>query len=326
MSRAGRGLGPPQPGSAGKFTLALVLGAFAFGCGTAQADQIGPASLSAGPSPVSSSRDHRDPPERRRTAPKPSPIALVNLPSYWPMFTTDEIRRFDYTAPDGSLDPITSIFRYDPATKSMLYQEYNSKMEWQDTWFYRSEPGYGIAEWRDDYPMKSVVMTVPIGWGENMPIGGVYRNTPVISLLRSNPPQLGIGWQTVRLEAVLDEFTTNDGTTYHDVAKFLYQQGWGFQPAAGARYWMAKGVGPVAIQWVAENPLTGQMIEAVRIDAVVSSTVSAFPAPPTGRSAPARHQAPTAAEETRSTPTRCRPVPSRTPATTRSAGGTRTRR
>ncbi len=202
------------------------------------------------------------------------------------MFTTQETRRFDYTSPDGSLAPMTSIFEYDPATRSMLYENFDANMSWQNTWFYRANPAYGIAEWRDDYPqtndllkavfgpVKKVIMAIPIGWGATLPVGGVFRNMPAFSFFRSSPPQLGIGFQSVTLEAVLDDFTTRDGTTYHDVAEFLYQQSWGTGPQIGARYWMAKGVGPVAIQWVGVDPATHQTIETARMDAVVTSTFS----------------------------------------------------
>ncbi len=208
----------------------------------------------------------------------------VNLASYWPVFTGDGERRFDFTAVDGSLDPITSIFSYDPATKSMLQKEYTTAdMGWRDTWYYTPKPGYGIAEWRDDYPqdnafltaifgpVKKVVLAVPIGWGENLAVGGVYENAPVFSVLRSSPPQINFGSQYVRLEAVLDEFTTRSGT-YTDVAQFSYLQQWGFGLKIGARYWMAKDVGPVAIQWIGVNPDTGLLIQTVQIDAVVTET------------------------------------------------------
>lgn len=294
-------------------TAALAFGAVIFAwCGAAWADSSDTATRNAGPRSTVSERSRHAPAQHTaggaatRTAPsgrvrsgRPAPAvarstpapALVNLPSYWPMFTTSEQRRFDYTSPDGSLAPITSVFQYDPATKSMLYQEYDADMVWQDTWYYRARPGYGIAEWRDDYPQrnrlaevffgptKKVVLATPIGWGENLPVGGVYQNRPRFSFSRSTPPQIGVGCQYVRLEAVLDEFTTRDGTTYDDVIRFVYQQKWGTGPQAGARYWMAKGVGPVAIQWVGEDPQTHQPVESVRIDAVVS-TVTPFPAPP----------------------------------------------
>lgn len=206
----------------------------------------------------------------------------IDLASYWPVFSSDERRQFYYTA--DNLPPFTSVFSYDAATKSMILQDYSADGQWLNTWYYTPEPGFGIAEWRDDYPqdnaflsalfgpIKKVVLAVPIGWGEVLPVGGVYENTPIFSLLRSAPPQIAIGSQYVRLEAVLDDFTTRDGTTYDDVIQFSYLQQWGSDMQVGARYWMAKDVGPVAIQWIGVNPETQKLIQSVRIDAVVAST------------------------------------------------------
>ena len=207
---------------------------------------------------------------------------LINLPSYWPLFMTGEKRKFYYTTEDGSLDAIISTFEYDPASKSMLYKDYNAAGEWQDTWYYYAKSGYGIAEWRDDYPQrvdwlrtffgptKKVVMSEPIGWGENLPIGGVYTNYPKFDPLKSRPPQVSDGWQWVQLEDVLPSFTTRHGDTYSDVIQFWYQQRWGTGQQSGARYWMAKGVGPVAVQWIAPNPTTGQPVVTARMDAIVT--------------------------------------------------------
>jgi hypothetical protein len=207
---------------------------------------------------------------------------LINVPTYWPLFMSDEKRRFYYTTADGTLEPMTSIFSYDAASKSMLYQDYNAAGEWQDTWYYYAKDGYGIAEWRDDYPqtnswqkrifgpIKKVVMSEPIGWGDRLPVGGIYQNNPKFDPLKSCPPQIGTGWQYVQIEAVLDYYTTRHGDTYYDVLQFFYQQKWG-NKQTGARYWMAKGVGPVSVQWIAPNPQTGQPVETSRLDAIVTS-------------------------------------------------------
>lgn len=207
---------------------------------------------------------------------------LINLPSYWPLFMTGERRKFYYTTEDGSLEPIISVFEYDQINKCMLYKDYNAVGEWQDTWFYYVKSGYGIAEFRDDYPqkvkwqekifgpVKKVVMSTPIGWGENLPVGGVYQNNPKFDFFKSCPPQISDGWQWVQLEDVLPSFTTRHGDTYNDVIQFWYQQRWGNGQQAGARYWMAKGVGPVAVQWIAPDPKTGQPIVTARMDAIVT--------------------------------------------------------
>lgn len=207
---------------------------------------------------------------------------LVNMPTYWPLFMTGEKRKFYYTTGDGSLEPIISTFEYDLASKSMLYKDFNAKGEWQDTWYYYAKAPYGIAEWRDDYPQKNtwqkaifgpvkkVVMSEPIGWGDLMPVGGTYTNYPQFDPFKCCPPQISSGWQWVMLEAVLPSFTTRHGDTYNDVIQFWYQQKWGSGQQAGARYWMAKGVGPVALQWIAPNPQTGQPVVTARMDAIVT--------------------------------------------------------
>ena len=207
---------------------------------------------------------------------------LINLPSYWPLFMTGEKRTFRYTTSDGSMPPIIATFEYDPATKSMLYKDFNEKGEWVDTWYYYAKPGYGIAEFRDDYPqrvnwqkaifgpVKKVVMSEPIGWGENLAIGDIYTNKPKFDPIRSCPPQFSDGWQWVQLENVFTDFSTRNGVTYNDVIQFWYQQRWGNGTQAGARYWMAKGVGPVAVQWIAPDPKTGQPVVTARMDAEVT--------------------------------------------------------
>ena len=207
---------------------------------------------------------------------------LINVPSYWPLFTTSEKRRFYYTTDDGSMDPLIATFEYDPTTKSMLYKDYNAKGEWLDTWYYYTAPGYGIAEWRDDYPQKSawqkvifgpikkVVMSEPIGWGDKLPIGGIYTNCPKFDPFKSCPPQFSDGWQWVMIEDLMPSFTMRNGHVYNDVLKFWYQQRWGNGTQAGARYWMAKGVGPVAVQWIASDPKTGQPVVTARMGADVT--------------------------------------------------------
>lgn len=208
---------------------------------------------------------------------------IINVPTYWPLFMTPEVKRFYYTSPDGSLEPMTSTFSYDPATKSMLYKDYSASGNWEDTWFYYAKPGYGIAEWRDDYPQKDsklkwifgptkkVVMSEPIGWGDKMTVGGVYQNNPKFDMFKSCPPQISSGWQYVQIESVLDYYTTRHGDTYTDVLQFFYQQKWGADGLqTGARYWMVKGLGPVSVQWIGKNPQTGQPIESVRLDAIVT--------------------------------------------------------
>ena len=120
----------------------------------------------------------------------------IFIPDYWPLWKDNtKLRRFDYTDPTGSMPPITSVFTYDKGTDSMLYVDYDAHLTWKDTWYYQYRQGFGIAEWRDDYPGKKVVMSPPIGWGEYVDIGGSYVNKPKMDLLRSWPPSMASGVQ-----------------------------------------------------------------------------------------------------------------------------------
>ena len=65
----------------------------------------------------------------------------------------------------------------------MLYNNYDSAGTWLNKWFYRYNPGFGVAEWRDDYPNnKKVVLNPPIGWGEFQGVGSDYINYPKLVL------------------------------------------------------------------------------------------------------------------------------------------------
>lgn len=197
----------------------------------------------------------------------------IFVPAYWPYFNTHEWRRFDYTAVDGSMDPITSVFSFDPSTNSMLYDDYDGKGVWKDRWYYQYRAGFGIAEWRDDYPGgKKVVMDPPIGWGNLEVIGGSYQNSPKMDPFRSWPPAIAKGQQIVAFEKHLANFLVASGIVYQDVLQFTYLQSWDGKPAIGARYWMALGIGPVAVQWLAQDPKDKtKIIETARMDAVVTS-------------------------------------------------------
>ena len=187
---------------------------------------------------------------------------MIYVPDYWPMFKTGELRRFDYTDPTGSMPPITSVFAYDKGTDSMLYIDYDAHLTWKDTWYYKVT-SEGLMEWRDDYPGKKVVMSPGIGWGGMQEIGGTYMNKPKMSPFQSWPPAMASGVQIVAYEALVD-----------DTLIFTYLQSWSGKPGGGARYWMKKGVGPVSVQWLAQDPTDPYgkpLIETARMDAAVTS-------------------------------------------------------
>lgn len=198
----------------------------------------------------------------------------IFIPGYWPFWTDpNQLRRFDYTAVDGSMPPITSVFAYDEGSKSMLYIDYDAHLTWKDTWFYQYWPQFGVAEYRDDYPGKKVVLSPPIGWGEWVEIGGSYVDYPKMNPFQSWPPAFAKGVQCVAYEALIPTMTLASGTSYNNVLQFTYLQSWDGKPGTGARYWMALGVGPIAVQWLAQNPtdpLGKPIIETARMDAVVT--------------------------------------------------------
>jgi hypothetical protein len=206
-------------------------------------------------------------------------MSKLFLPAYWPLFKTTELRRFDYSDPTGTLEPISSVFSYDKATDSMRYDDFNGDESWRDTWYYQYRVGFGIAEWQDEDVMpagwmttvfgkkKRVVMDPPIGWGEFLNVGETYTNYPKMVPWRCMPPQFASGKNVVTIKKHITDGFDVGNSRYHDVIQMLYQQSWNNNPPVGANYWMALGVGPVAIQWVAP---TGQM------SAILPARVTSF--------------------------------------------------
>lgn len=177
----------------------------------------------------------------------------IFVPAYWPLFKTHELRRFDYVSEDSNMPPFTSVFSYDVGSDSMLYNNYDSAGIWLNKWFYQYRSGFGIAEWRDDYPGgKKVVLNPPIGWGEMVRIGGNYIDYPKFDFFRCWPPAASNGTQIVAFEDHISQMEVI-GVYYQDVLQFSYLQSWGSKPATGARYWMALGVGPIATTFLTQD-------------------------------------------------------------------------
>jgi hypothetical protein len=142
----------------------------------------------------------------------------------------------------------------------MRYDDYDAAGVWKDRWYYQYRPNFGLAEFRDDYPASGItawcpggvqkkVFSEPIGWGNVVVIGSVYQNNPTFDTLSSCPPTaFGRGKQVVWFQDYLPTFTLSNGQVYHDVLVFLYQQTFGGK-TAGAVYYNAKNIGPVALKW-----------------------------------------------------------------------------
>lgn len=209
-------------------------------------------------------------------------IALPNVelpevyfvPDYWPLFTDVTKKRvFRYTSPPPG-PPFRSEFWYEPSKQSMIEVDFDHEDKFMNTWYMQYRPGFGYAEWRDDYPNgKIITFTTPIGWGEFVQVApnpsSVYVNYPTVNIFKTWPPTLALrGTQALVFESHHAEMTLRDGTVYKNVLQMLYQQFWG-KKQAGARMWMAKGVGPVCIQWVAADD-AGKIVTSDRYDAVVT--------------------------------------------------------
>lgn len=190
---------------------------------------------------------------------------LIPVVRYWPFDFSTRILRWDYTALDGSMDPLVALFYYDAASNSMIYGDYKHDGTWVDNWYMQYQPGVGVAEWQDTYPNKSVVMSPPIGWGDLVNIGDTYIGKPAFDTFRCSPPQIGSGDQMVTYEALHPTWTNNAGKVWNDVLEISYMQRWNGGKWAGARYWLAAGLGPCAVQWQAEND-KGEIVVVSRMD------------------------------------------------------------
>ncbi|MEI7507854.1 MAG: hypothetical protein WCJ62_00140 [Flavobacterium sp.] len=178
-------------------------------------------------------------------------MSKIFVPAYWPFFKSGELRRFDYSNPEAP--SFTSVFSYDKGSDSMLYNNYDSAGTWLNKWYYRYNPGFGVAEWRDDYPKgKKVVLSPPIGWGEFQEVGSTYIDYPKFDFLKCWPMAFSNGTQIVHFEEHISQINVL-GVYYQDVIQFTYLQNWNGKPATGARYWMALGVGPIKTQFLTQD-------------------------------------------------------------------------
>ncbi len=192
---------------------------------------------------------------------------LVWMPQYWPIPPLGKVYSYHYVAIDDSMPDLRADFVFDPATSSTLYVDFEADGKYKDTWYLQYKEGFGWAEWRDDYPGKKIVFSEPIGWGNVEMIGHTYKNQPKADFFKSWPPQIMSGDQTVFFEELLPEFTLTNGDKYNDVLVIVYQQSWGVgSQQAGARYWLAKGYGPIAQQWIAPKKDTGEIVITARMD------------------------------------------------------------
>jgi len=194
---------------------------------------------------------------------------LIAVVRYWPFTFSTRIIRWDYTDTGGTMEPLVALFYYDAATNSLIYGDYDHTGTFKDNWYLQYQPGQGVVEWRDDYPNKKVVMSPGIGWGDLVNIGDTFVNKPSFDTFACSPPQIGSGDQIVNFEAHHLKWTNAAGKEWDDVLQISYMQRWGGGKWAGARYWLAAGLGPCAVQWQAEND-KGEIVTTSRMDGEIT--------------------------------------------------------
>lgn len=203
----------------------------------------------------------------------------IYVRNYWPNPNPGKIYSFHYVDTNGSMPDLIAKFVLTDDQKNILYVDYDKDGKWKDTWYLQWRDGFGLAEWRDDYPMsgifgsrKKVVFSEPIGWGNYCEIGKLYENYPKTDIFACWPPNFMKGTQSVIYESKMSEFKLSNGDTYSDVVTCVYQQSFGSK-TAGARYYLAKGIGPIAVQWIAPDPSDkGKFITTSRMDATYTVT------------------------------------------------------
>ena len=208
----------------------------------------------------------------------------INIIDFWPQCFTPNTHSVTFSYAEVPNNAAFSAkFSYDSSTQSMVLNEYNSSGVWQDTWYLKNENGQ-VTEWRDDIPASGLyellgvqkiqeIYSSPIIWGTQAVIG---TTTPFewsfnLPMTGSWPPQTSqSGVQEIVWEELLPTFTLSNGKTYSNVLVQVYQQKWTSGNFTGARWWMAKGIGPIAIQWMAPNPNNpSEFIVEPRQDAVI---------------------------------------------------------
>ncbi len=212
-------------------------------------------------------------------------MTMFNVRDFWPFWKDPTLyRKFTYVDKTGSMPNFISVFSYDKGSDSMLLTDFDAHLNWKDTWLYQYRPGFGVAEYQDNYPGgKKVVMDgmfgVPIGWGDFTSIGSSYINYPKMNPVKSWPPAFASGVQCVAFEAMLPSLTLDNGKTYENILQYSYLQSWDSSPAGGARYWSAEGIGPIRLQWMAQqkmNPTTSPLIITATMDADIEDIGNAL--------------------------------------------------
>lgn len=134
-------------------------------------------------------------------------------------------------------------------------KEMDSSGSFLDTWYLAVDPLLGVVEYRDDFADGHQALYAPGYYGRwggaSMNIGDVLS----YQLHQSNVSGAqGWGWQTVKLTALIPEFSVPAGT-FTDVVQIDWTQSWCANPtcttqtAFAGTYWLAQGLGQIQMRW-----------------------------------------------------------------------------
>lgn len=205
---------------------------------------------------------------------------VYNIPDYWDFAKPGEsyqVKWYDTNKNLGALekmywtDELGGCTRADTYYGSAGYHE----LPWQDSWYYVNDPCRGVLEIADNGPKvtaydKALLFWTPykhmvyvkgmeIPWGGKIKIGDWFSAKVKIDPFQSAflPPFVGF-WsyaqQNCAFTEHFDTFTDGLGRVHKDVIKVVQSQPWGKSDpndhsCTGCNYYMAKGIGRVAVEW-----------------------------------------------------------------------------
>ena len=194
---------------------------------------------------------------------------------YWPKPNEGELYRIDYGVTAGL--HLSSIFSYHDG--NIWYQDDYTDDKWTATWvnkyhYTNNGEDIGIIEIADWYPSTTWINKLfgkikvtgfwpgyEIPWGGVQKVGDVIDKKLMISPFHSTPlAWFTSGRQVVKFVGRYDSMTLIDkSATYNDVIEITYDQSFASK-TAGARYWYARGVGIIQMQWRGNSADVGDIL------------------------------------------------------------------
>ena len=218
----------------------------------------------------------------------PWPAAAANICDYWPVIPAGRQQVVQFQATQGTAQWLGLTARYvnrgTVGGQPVLRMDEWSGQGWQDAWELRCVNGewLEVGDWT---PAGHKVYTIgkEIRWGGNVSVGQTFSNQIHVNVAASTGETTGIhnwGTQIVTFEEAIPSLTTLSGEVYTDVLKINVTQSWCIAaycawPAGQAtwrmRYWLARGIGIVQVQYL-QAP--GQTFDPPRIDYAKAAIVT----------------------------------------------------